>query len=118
MINKKGNTAFGFFAFFILILGFLISLKLKNALASASIIFLFGFAFQQIINKIEDSYKIPSYLIISFFLIGYLLGNKLLSALTNILLFFFGFSITLLKATSKQFFIRLFQSKSNNKLPF
>lgn len=120
MINKKGNTAFGFFVFFILVFGFLISFKLKNTLISASIIFLFGFTFQQIINKIKDSYKIPLYLIMGFFLIGYLLGDKVLSSLTNVLLFLFGFSIILLKTTSKQLFILLFQkeSKSDNKLPF
>ena len=92
--NKRGtfldyNWAELFF-FILLVVGFLISVSIRNEIVVYITIFLAGLMAGRMIYERHEKFSFPYYLIIIGFLIGYLLGVQLGDRRAIIILFVLG----------------------------
>ncbi len=94
--NKKGASVYKDWAeivsLFLLILGFFLSVSSESTLVTYIILTLCGFLVGRIYYFRRRNIKFPFYLIIAFFLIGYIIGVKMRDRGGVLLIFFFFFT--------------------------
>ena len=97
-LNKKALTVFKDWAeilgLFLLVVGFIIAVMLGSAVMLYLTIFVSGMLFGRFWYKIRNTLKFPWFMVILFFLFGFIMGSLYGSKIVIVMLFLFGMVVS------------------------